>query len=203
MSGNISLATQWQQMMVFLQRVEQEPVTSQNLADAIENKNRTRIDATGNRLRLTDGERLYPKSWSGSTSLVGFARESAAWLGYVDPQHEAEKLIQKMTKGALRATEAWTDDRHAAHDTRVELDSELANATEGAARSTVLKVTKVEPSHGFVARQALVDGYAPKSSNDPATALQPTLAVLAEYEHQFKMIDEAQKTFRGEGNGAE
>ena len=44
---------------------------------------------------------------------------------------------------------------------------------EGAARSMVLKVTQVEPSDGFVAWQALVDGYAPKSSNDPAIALQP------------------------------
>ena len=59
------------------------------------------------------------------------------------------------------------------------------------------------------------DGYALKSSNDPAFALQPILASLkrckdakefkerltawslkvAEYEHQFKAIDEAQKTF--------
>ena len=57
------------------------------------------------------------------------------------------------------------------------------------------------------------DGYAPKSSNDPATALQPILATpkrckdaqelkerlaawsfkVAEYEHQFKAIDEALK----------
>ena len=43
-------------------------------------------------------------------------------------------------------------------------------------RSTVLKVTQVEPSHGFVAWQALVDDCAPKSSNDPAIALQPILA---------------------------
>ena len=70
-------------------------------------------------------------------------------------------------------------------------------------------------SHGFVAWQSLVDGHAPKSSNDPSTALQPTLATpkrckdakelkerltawslrVAEYEHQFKAIDEAQKTF--------
>ena len=62
-----------------------------------------------------------------------------------------------------------------------------------------------------------VDGYAPKSSNDPAFARQPTLPTpkrwkdarelndtrtawslkMAEYEHQFKVIDvdEAQKTF--------
>ena len=35
-----------------------------------------------------------------------------------------------------------------------------------------------KPSHGFVAWQALVDGCAPKSLNDPAMALQPTLATL-------------------------
>ena len=65
-----------------------------------------------------------------------------------------------------------------------------------------------------MARQALVDGHAPKSSNDPATALQPILATptrcedakkleerltawslkVAEYEHQFEATDEAQKT---------
>ena len=41
-----------------------------------------------------------------------------------------------------------------------------------AAKSKVLNVTQTKPSHGFV----LVDGYAPKSSNDPAVALQPILA---------------------------
>ena len=91
----------------------------------------------------------------------------------------------------------------------------MANATEGGARATVPRITQTEPSHGFVARQALVDGYAPKSSNDPAIALQPILATpkrckdakevkerltawslkVAEYEHQFKRIDEAQKIF--------
>ena len=49
----------------------------------------------------------------------------------------------------------------------------LANATEGAARATVLRITQTEPSHGFVAWQAL---YAPMSSNDPAIARQPKLA---------------------------
>ena len=64
-----------------------------------------------------------------------------------------------------------------------------------------------------MAWQALVDGYAPKSSNDPAIALQPILATpkrckdakglkerltawslkVAEYDHQFKTIDEALK----------
>ena len=142
------------------------------MASAIGNLNRTRIDAAGSRLRLKDGERLFPKSWSNSPPFGGFAREIVAWPGYVDPKHEAGKLILQITKGTLRATEAWTDGRHAADDKDVELDCELAdalaNATEGAARSTVLKVTRVEPSHGFVAWQALVDGFAPKSSSDPA-----------------------------------
>ena len=119
----------------------------------------------------------------------------------------------------LRATEAWTDGRCAEDDKHVELDCELAVAlasvTEGAARATVLKVTQAEPSHGFVAWQALVDGCAPMSSNDPAIALQPALATpkrckdakelkkrltawslkVAEYKHQFKTIHEAQKIF--------
>ena len=138
-----------------LQRVEQETVSSQNLDNTFENTNRTRIDATGSRLRLKDGERLYPKSWSGSTSLAGFAREFAAWLGYVDPKHEGGKLVQLIAQGTLRTTQAWTDGRHAVDDKYVELDYELAvalaNVAEGLSRSTVLKVTEVDPSHGFVA----------------------------------------------------
>ena len=174
------LAAQWQQMMGTLQRIEQEAVSSQSLANAIENIGRTRTDVTAGRVRLEDGERLYPKSWSGSTPIGGFAREVAAWLGYFDPEHEAGKLIQRSTKGTLRATEAWTDGRHADNDKCVELDCELAvalaNATEGAARATVLRTSQTEPSHGFVAWQALVDGNAPNSSNDPAIALQPIFA---------------------------
>ena len=97
-------------------------------------------------------------------------------MGYVDPNQEAGKLIQQITKGTVRATEA----RRAVDDKYVELDCDLAvtlaNVTEVAARSTVLKVTQMEPSHGFVAWQAPDDGYAPKSSNDPPTGLQPILA---------------------------
>ena len=170
------LATQWQQMMWTLQRIEQEAV-SQNMSNAVENLTRTRSEVTGSRLRLKDGERLYPKSWSGNTPPGGLAREVAE--GYVDPKYEAGKFIQRITKGTLRATEVWIDGRYAEDDKYVGLHYELAvalaNVTEGAARATVLKVTQTEPSHGFVAWQALVDGYAPKSSNDPATALQPTL----------------------------
>ena len=112
------LAAQWQQMMRTLQRVEQEAVSSQSLANAIESIGRTRTEATAVRLRLKDGERLHPKSWSGGSPIGGFAREVAAWLGYVDPKHEAGKL----TKGTLRATEAWTDGRCAEDDKHVELD---------------------------------------------------------------------------------
>ena len=90
----------------------------------------------------------------------------------IDPKHEAGKFIQQITTGSLRATEAWTGGLHAADDKSAELACKsavaLANASEGAARSTVLKVTEVNPSHGFVARRALVDGYASKSPNDPA-----------------------------------
>ena len=149
------------------------------MSNAVENLSRTRSEVTESRLRLKDGERLYPKSWSGNTPLGGLAREVVALLGYVDPKYEAGKLIQRITKGTLRATEAWTDSRYAEDDKYVGLHYELAvalaNVTEGAARATVLKITQTEPSHGFVAWQALVDGYAPKSSNDPATALQPIL----------------------------
>ena len=165
---------------------------------------------------MKDGERLYSKSWSGGTPI---AREVAEWLGFDDPKHEVGKLIQRITKGTLRATEAWIDGRYAEDDKHVELDCELAvalaNATEVAARATVLRITQTEPSHGFVAWQALVHGYATKSSKDPAIALQPVLATpkkckdakelkerltvwslkVAEYEHQFKTIDEAQKIF--------
>ena len=56
------LAAQWQQMRGTTRRVEQEAVSSPSLANAIENIGRTRTDATSGRLRLKDGERLYPKS---------------------------------------------------------------------------------------------------------------------------------------------
>ena len=81
---------------------------------------------------MKDGERLCPKSWSGNPPLGGLAREVAAWLGYVDPIQEAGKLIQRITKGTLRATEAWTDGRHAEDDKHVELDHELAVALASA-----------------------------------------------------------------------
>ena len=66
----------------------------------------------------------------------GLAREVAAWLGCVDPKHEAGKLIQR-----IRATEPWTDGRYAEDDKCVEVDCELAlalaNVTEGPARGAV------------------------------------------------------------------
>ena len=58
------------------------------MAKAIRGLNGPRTEAE-DRLRLKDGERIYPKSWSGKTPLGGFAREVAPWLAYVDPKHEA------------------------------------------------------------------------------------------------------------------
>ena len=110
-----------------------------------------------------------------STSLAGFAREVAAWLVYVDPKHELE--------GTLRATKALTDGRHAEDDKDGELDYEFGSgqsATEGAVRSTVLKVTSVEPRGPRVRGMASAPmeiGMRRRSRwNDPAKALQPTLA---------------------------
>ena len=79
------LAAQWQQMMVTVQRVEQETVSSQNRANAVENMSKTRIDASRSRLRLKDGERLYPKSWSGSTPLGGLQMRSLLGWGTLTP----------------------------------------------------------------------------------------------------------------------
>ena len=91
------------------------------------------------------------------------APEVAAWLGCVDPKHEAGELIQRITKGTVRATEARTDGSYAEDNKHVELDYELAvalaNVMEGPARAMVLKVTQTEPTHGFVAWQALVDHH--------------------------------------------
>ena len=93
----------------------------------------------------------------------------------------------------------------------------LANATEGAVRCTVSKVTRVEPSHGYAARQAMFFfffGYAPiiewpsdgasnilatPQSCQDAKELKEKLTAwslkVAKYEHLFKVMDEAQKTF--------
>ena len=121
--------------MVTLQRIEQEAVSSQNMANAIENLSRTRSDVTGSRLRLKDGEGLYPKSWSSNMPLGGLAREVAARLEYVYSMHEAGKLIRRITKGTLRATEAWTGGRYAADGKYIELDYELVVALANGRRS--------------------------------------------------------------------
>ena len=142
------LAAQWQQVMGTLQRVEQEAVSSQRLANAIESIGRTRTEATAVRLRPKDGERLYPKSWSGSTPLGGSRLESCS---SGSRRERSERRRRGLTVAMLKTTSM----------------SSLANATEGAARAAVLRITQTEPSHGFVAWQALVDGYAPKSSNHP------------------------------------
>ena len=201
------LAAQRQQMMGTLQRVEQEAVSSQNMANAIESRSKARSDVD----RKPNGERLYPKSWSGNatwracwdTSIRDMRlrnRSSGSRRG------RSERPRRGLTAATLKTTNMlnWTT-------------VALGNVTEGAARTTVLKVTQTEPSRGFMAWQALVDGHAPKSSNDPAPALQPILATpdrckgakelkekltawslkVAEHEHQFKVIDEPQKIFVG------
>ena len=73
---------------------------------------------------------------------------------YVDPKHEEKELILQIT-GTLRATEAWTDGRHAADDKYVELGCELAltlaNVTEGAATFKVVD----EAQKKFVVREMM------------------------------------------------
>ena len=66
------LAARWQQMM--RTQVELETMSSQNLANAIENLSRTRSDATGSRLRLKDGERLNRRAGQ-ATHTLGSLRE--------------------------------------------------------------------------------------------------------------------------------
>ena len=165
------LAAQWQQMMGSPSNESNKKPSSQSLAKAIESIGRTRTEATAVRLRLKDGERLYPKSRSGTTPLGGFAREVAAWLGYIDPTHEAGKLIQRITKGTLRATEAWTDGRHAEDGKHVELDYELAVGLGERDRRRSNSYGPEDHSDGakswVCGMASLVDGYAPKSSNDP------------------------------------
>ena len=77
-----------------------------------------------------------------------------------------------MTKGTLRATEEWTDGRHAADDKCVALDSEVAEAlaivTESVARSTVLRVTKWSQVTGSWHGKRWLMVLPPKSWNDPS-----------------------------------
>ena len=150
--------------MLTLQRVEQEAVSSQNMANAIENLSKTRSVVTGSRLRLKDGERLHPRSWSGNAPLGGLVREVAAWLGNDDPKHEAGKLVQRITKVTLRATEALTDGRYAEDDKYVELDCELCDRR----RSKSHRPEGHSNGAESWVRGMASTGYAPKSSNDLA-----------------------------------
>ena len=106
------LAAQWQQMMVTLQRVEEETVSSQNLAYAIENLSKTRSDVTGSRLRLKDGEQLYPKSWSGNAPLGESEEQVSPVLVIRERRHKMTWAVLVPRKGtefpwiAKRAIEA-------------------------------------------------------------------------------------------------
>ena len=97
-------------------------------------------------------------------------------MGYVDPKLEAGILIQRITKETLGATEAWTDGRYSTRNTLNWTTGCGTGQCDGMCSKVHSRDTQVEPSHGFVAWQALVDGNAPKSSNDPAKTLQPMLA---------------------------
>ena len=103
-------------MMATLQRVEQEVVSSQSLVNAIENVSQTRSDATGGDCDGGMENDSIRRIGRAAHHLEGSHAGVAAWLGYVDPKHEAGKLIQRITKGTFRATEAWTDGRHAEDD---------------------------------------------------------------------------------------
>ena len=59
------LAAQWQQTVGTLQRVEQETVSSQNLANAIENIARHDLDAIGSRLRFQGRRATLPEKLVG------------------------------------------------------------------------------------------------------------------------------------------
>ena len=92
----------------------------------------------------------------------------------------------------------WTDGRYAEDDTQNWTTSWRWHWP----RATVLKVTQTEPSRGFVAWQALVDGAlqpivkTPKRCKDAKELKQRLTAwslMVAEYEHQFKVNDVAQK----------
>ena len=99
----------------------------------------------------------------------------------VDPKHRAGNLIQRGQSERPRPgpTVVTMGRRSQIHD--------------------IERVTRAEPSHGFVAIaawQALVGAYAPKAANDPAIALaarelKEKLTAwslkVAEYEHQFKV----------------
>ena len=205
------LAAQWQQMMGTLQRVEQEAVSSQSLANANENIGRTRTDATGSgRLRLKDLRTTLPKELVRQhTNWRLCTVEDAAWLGFIDLAHRGWKANSADHRGRSEGRELTVDMLKSDNACRAGLRAccGLGQRDRRRSKSYVLRITQTEPSLGFVAWHALGDGYAPKSSNEPAKALQPVLATpkrckdakelkemassdghvkVAEYEHQFK-----------------
>ena len=81
--------------------------------------------------------------------------------GYTDSEHNAGDSLQNITKDTARVTEVWIDSRYRESEKFVERDYELAltlaNVTQGAARSTFLKVTQKELSHQFAAWHCWAD----------------------------------------------
>ena len=116
---------------------------------------------------------------SDSVRRAGRAARRSGWFacevdarGYVALKHEAGQLIQRITKGTLRATEAWTDGH--AVDEHDELDSEGSGTghCDGRCRSTFLKITRSQVTDSWHGKHWLMV-MRPCRSNDPASALQP------------------------------
>ena len=99
-------------MMETLQRVEQEIVSSQILACAIESeedqKRRDRKQTATEERRTTLPEALLRQHTPWEVCARG-----CRMAGICRPENEAVKLIQRITKWTLRATEARTDGRYA------------------------------------------------------------------------------------------
>ena len=93
---------------------------------------------------------------------TGQEARHSAWLGYIDPKHQAGDLSHRVTKGTATVTEVWTDNGHSEDETFAEIGYEhavsVANVTEGPLMSTMLKVTQNERSQMFAAWNALEGG---------------------------------------------
>ena len=105
-------------------------------------------------------------------------------------------LIQRITKGTLRSTKAWTHGRHATDDKHVKLDHQPAVA--------LITRQKVQQEACFsnlaIAREPIL--VTPKRCQD-AMELKERLTArplkVAEYKHQFK--NESQGTERNRDQG--
>ncbi len=135
-----------------------------------------------NDLRLKDGDKLYPKAWSGEANeipFIEFSRRVAQWLGYVDPDHRAGELVRKVTSGECKVNKEWLQECDLNLDNfdniNYELGAMLATVTEGTANATVTRMIQADPGNGFSAWQALCNTYCPKSTTDATISLIPLM----------------------------